>query len=218
MAPRPLVFLAAIAMGATLSGCLTGERPTLAEDSAIDAPLGDPAVDAVLEQFGALPDATFTADYLITNNFGPIVRTATVAQAPDGRRSITIGDVRFLIEPASAVTCVAREVEGGREIICNEGIDDATVSDLQVTHQFYGRSAATRLRTDAERRVSATDGYTAAFAGRDARCVSVPVTGGSKVYCALPEGLLASYQGPDVLIELTAFRGEVEEAAFDRMF
>jgi hypothetical protein len=217
--PSTIVTALSVVLAATLAltGCLTGPRPTLAEDSNIDAPVGDPAVDAVLAPFAGLNGATFTASYQVTNNFGPIQRDATVAQSADGRRSIAIGQVLFLLEPASSVTCVTRtENEGENSQLCTEGVNDASISDLQITHQFYGRSAAARLRTDAERRIGPTEGYQATFAGREARCVSIPVSGGSKVYCVLPEGMLAAYQGPDVLIELTGYEPVADESRFDR--
>lgn len=204
--------LAVMMLGAVaLTGCFTGERPTLAEAAVLGAPVGDPASDAVLTRFAELPDATFTARYEITNNFGPITRDATVVQTADGRRSITIGEVRFILEPGRSLTCRL-----DRDEPCDTQIDDAAVSDLQVTHQFYGRSASDRLRIDAERRVAPTEGYDASFAGVEARCVTVPVSGGSKAYCALPEGVLASYQGPDVLVVLTGFEPAADESAFDQ--
>ncbi len=213
MSPRHVLLAAATLATAViaLSGCLTGERPTLAEEAVIGAPVGDPASDAVLGHLAASADASFTAVYEITNNFGPITRDATVVQTDDRRRSITIGDVRFLIEGPSAATCDLTTAEP-----CRNRIDDAAVSDLQVTHQFYARSASDRLRTDAQRRVGPTDGYEAEIAGRTARCVSVPVSGGSKVYCVLPEGVLAQYQGPDLLITLVGFSTDPDESAFAR--
>lgn len=199
------VFTAAL----SLTGCLTGERPTLAEEAVIGAPVGDPATDAVLEHLASSADAVFTASYEITNNFGPISRDATVVQTEDRRRSVTIGDIRFLIEGPSTATC-----DLGTDEPCRDRIDDAAVSDMQVTHQFYSRSASDRLRTDAQRRVGPTEGYEAEFAGNVARCVSVPVSGGTKVYCVLPEGVLAQYQGPDVMITLTGFDDEPDHSVF----
>lgn len=193
-----------------LTGCLTGERPTLADDTAVGAPVGDPAVDAVLQRLGEVDGAVFTASYEITNNFGPVTKSASVTQTAERRRSITIGDIRFVFDGQTAITCDLRQSDDN----CTGTVDDAAISDLQVTHQFYGRSAANRLRTDATRRVGPTEGYEAEFAGRLAICASVPVSGGSKVYCALDDGVLASYQGPDVLIELTGFEPAADEGLF----
>lgn len=214
MAGRPFTAIVVSAALVVLTGCITGERPSFDESTAVDAPTGDAAVDAVLEPLTRLDQAVFTATYRITNNFGPVTREATVAQRGDGERSTTIGDVRFLIGDAVASTCVFGG-DGPASTACSDGIDDAAISDLQVTHQFAGRSAASRLRTDARRRIGPTDGYEAVLAGQTARCVSIPVAGGSKVYCSLPEGPLASYQGPDLLIELTSFTpGAPDDALF----
>ncbi|CAN5577736.1 hypothetical protein BH23ACT3_BH23ACT3_00300 [soil metagenome] len=209
---RNALSITAVALLASLglAGCFTGERPTLAEEAAVGAPVGDPASDAVLERFAAGPDATFTATYEITNNFGPITRDATVVQAPERRRSVTVGHIRYVIDGPSAQTC---DLDTGPP--CTDRIDDAAISDLQITHQFYSRSVADRLRVDAERRVGPTDGYVVEIAGRTAHCVSVPVSGGSKVYCVLDEGILAQYQGPDVLIVMTGFDPSPDESAFD---
>lgn len=204
----PIVLLALGTAG--LTGCITGERPTLADELSADSPTGDANVDAVLQRLAAVDDAVFTAGYEVTNNFGPLTEPATVVQAADGRRSITIGDIRFLIEGSTTATCNLTTDT------CSTTIDDAAVSDLQVTHQFYGRSAANRLRTDAARRTGPTEGYTAEIGGTTATCVSVPVTGGNKVFCATDAGALASYQGPDTVITLRSFEPAADEARFSR--
>jgi hypothetical protein len=203
---RTVVPLAALAV-LVLGGCATGERPSFAEAAEVDDGVGDPAVDAVLERLDIAENATGTATYEITNNFGAISRPGTVVQTVDGRRSITVGDVRFLIEGAATATC---NLATGA---CTDTIDDAAVSDMQLTHQFYGRSPATRLRTDAARRVGPTEGYTAEFGGVPATCVGVPVAGGTTVYCATDDGVLANYQGSDAVITLTGWSPAYDEAA-----
>ena len=198
--------MAAAVSATTLTGCLTGERPTLADGA--DAATGDAAVDAVLERLDLAEDAVFTASYDVTNNFGPLTKEATVTQLGDGRRSVTVGDVRFLLGGDRTATCtLGTDVE-----TCSTTIDDVRLSDLQITHRFYARSAASRLRTDASRRVGDTEGYTADIGGQTATCVSVPVSGGTKVWCALDAGPLASYQGPDVIVTLTSFSPDGDEA------
>jgi hypothetical protein len=209
-APRRPAVIAGLLALSLLAGCAVGERPTLVEDVAVEAAAGDPATDAVLGRLAIVDDAAFTATYEITNNFGGLTRSATVVQSGDGRRSITIGDVRFLIDGSQTSTC---RLDTGT---CSDTIDDAAVSDLQVTHQFYGRSTANRLRTAARRRIGPTEGYTATIGNATATCVGVPVDGGTTVFCALDEGPLASYQGRDVLITLTAVESTVDETAFER--
>lgn len=233
---RALGFVAACSVIAT--GCLTGPRPTLSDEASLPA-TGDPGVDALARSLSEIAPGPFTARYQITNNFGAIARPATVAHDGDQRRSITIGPVRYLIDGASVSTCrPARTsdrpdagpgdesdtppatgedhvVFGSDEVICSGTLDDAAVSDLQVTHQFYERSPATRLSADARRRIGPIESYGAELAGRDAQCLSIPVDGGSKVYCVLDTGILASYQGPDVIIELLDYTAEIDERSFD---
>ena len=45
-------------------------------------------------------------------------------------------------------------------------------------------------------------------------CADVPVSGGTKVYCALDAGPLARYDGNDVLIELIAYDETPDESLF----
>jgi hypothetical protein len=209
---RHLLTLTGVALSVLgLAGCVTGERPTL-EETASAASVGDAPVDAVISRLETTGGAAFTATYELTNNYGPVTRTATVSQLPDGRRSVTIGDVRFLFGGASNATC---QLGTGVEQ-CRDGVEDAAVSDLQVTHQFYDRSAVDRLRTDAGRDVGFTEGYATEIAGQPATCVSVPVNGGAKVWCALDSGPLASYQGPDVTITMTSYSPVGDETLFAR--
>ena len=91
-----------------------------------------------------------------------------------------------------------------------EFIDDAAVSDLNITNQFWGDAFAARLRLDASRRVGFTEGETAEIAGLPASCVRIPLPGTGETaphveYCALDRGPLARYFGADVSIELTSY-------------
>lgn len=212
---RPMTRVAATIVALTaaavlIGGCFTGPRPVLREDST-PAATGDPSVDALVASLQESPAVSFTATYRITNNFGGESRDAIVARRDDGRISVTIGDVRFLYGSGPLSTC-SRGGDG--ELDCTDSIDDAAVSDMQVTHQFFDRSAAQRLSADASRRVGTVDTYEAVFAERTAQCVGVPVDGGSKVYCVTPEGVLAAYQGPDVMIELTGWIDTVDESLY----
>ena len=128
--------------------------------------------------------------------------------APD-RRSITINNVRFIYDGASVATCDLVTAE------CEATINDARVSDVSVTHEFYGKSFAQRLRVDASRRVGDPAGYSITQAGQQALCVDVPVTGGSNIYCALSNGVLARYDGNDLFIEMTTYSDFPDETAFE---
>jgi hypothetical protein len=129
-------------------------------------------------------------------------------QAQNRRRSITINDVRFLDGSGTAATCNLSTAE------CEAIINDARVSDVQITHDFYGSSFARRLRVDAGRSLAPALGYAETIAGQSAVCADVAVSGGTKVYCALDSGPLARYDGNDVVIEMTASNPTPDESKF----
>ena len=199
----------AVVSALLLTACVTGERPSFVDDaSAAGTPVGDAPVDAVLGRLENPAAQPFTADYTILTKATGGTSNATVAVDVD-RRSITISNIRFLIEGSRTGTC---NVESGR---CSNSIDDGRVSDIQVTHEFYGVSAARRLRADAARRIGQTAPSAATIASLAATCVSVPVTSDSAAtYCVLENGLLARMDNGDVAIELTAFRDGVDETDF----
>ncbi len=204
-----VVLAAAVLVGALLlTACVTGERPSFIDDEDVPGtPVGDAAIDAVLGRLEGSDPPPFTAEYTIVTNASGGTSNATVVVDVD-RRSITISNIRFLIEGSRTGTC---NTQSGR---CSNSIDDARVSDIQVTHQFYGEATARRLRSDAAQRIGATAASAATIAGLAATCVSVPLSDGSPVYCALENGLLARMDNGDVDIELTSFRDGVDERAF----
>jgi hypothetical protein len=191
-----------------LAACATGPRPSFDADEPTQAATGDPAIDAVLERLDRVGLERFTADYTVLTRLGGRESTATVVQADNSRRSITINDVRFLDGSGTSATCNLTTAE------CEAVINDARVSDVQITHDFYGSSFARRLRVDAGRSLSPARGYTETIAGQPATCADVAVSGGTKVYCALDSGPLARYDGNDVLIELVALNSTPDESKF----
>ncbi len=205
--PRRSALLAA-ALVAVLTGCITGERPTLEENVPTETSSGSSEIDAVLQRLDAAPIATFTAEYDLTTRFGDIQSVATVVQDDVGRRSITINDVRFVITDGTDVTCDLTVAE------CEASINDARVSDIGVTHEFYSTSFARRLRADANRRIGDPTGYTDTIAGQQATCVDIPLSGIVRTYCALDAGPLAHYEGNDLIIDLTSLSDTPDESKF----
>jgi len=191
-----------------LAACATGQRPSFDADEPTQQATGDPAIDAVLERLDRVGLEQFTADYTILTRLGGQESTATVVQASDSRRSITINTVRFLDGTGTASTCNLTTAE------CEAVINDARVSDVQITHDFYGSSFARRLRVDAGRSLAPARGYTETIAGQPATCADVSVSGGTKVYCALDTGPLARYDGNDVAIELVTVSPTPDESKF----
>jgi hypothetical protein len=200
--PLRRVLVAMSAATVILGGCITGERPELV----VEDPIRDQAVEAVLELLDRAGDRDFTADYdIIPSATGET--TAATVRVSDRRIRVTVGTVDYLIDGSVSRTCVAGD--------CIDRIDDAPISNLHITHRFWGDSFAARLRLDAARNLSAGQGRTGTIAGRPATCVDLTVVGGTPTYCALDEVGLARYFGADVSIELTAYSPDVDPDAFD---
>jgi len=192
-----------------LTACATGARPFFDGDQPARAETGDEAIDAVLERLDRATLTEMTADYEILTRLGGTSSAATVVQQPPDRRSITVGDIRFIYDGGPIATCDLTTVE------CEASINDARISDVGITHRFYAEDFARRLRVDANRRIGDPVPSTTSIAGMPAQCVGVPVSGGTKTYCALDTGPLARYDGNDVQIELVAYADTADESAFD---
>jgi hypothetical protein len=202
--------LVAVLIGASvLTACATGQRPSFDADQPLLTPTGDPGIDAVLDRLDAVGLEQFTADYTILTRLGGLESTATVVQADNSRRSVTLNNVRYLNGTGNDATCNLTTDE------CEAVINDARTSDIQVTHDFYGPSIARRLRVDASRRLDNSRAYESTIAGQTATCAEVPVSGGTKNYCALDSGVLARYDGADLAIELVTVNDVPDETKFD---
>ena len=214
--PRTRRSLAVGAVAAVvLAGCALGERPVLGPpgDTVPTAPTGNDQLDTVLGLLDSADGATFTASYELRTLFGSLDSTALVSRGDDLGTSITIENadrrIRFLADAEGERTC---DLVAGT---CEDGFDDARISDTQLPHDFWGRAFASRLRADANRRIADPVLYEDDVAGQAASCVDVDVSGGSKTYCALGAGPLARFLGPDVEIELVAWSPEPDPSAFE---
>lgn len=196
-----------------LASCATGERPSLEPDSAPPtAVTGNGAIDDVLGLLDSVDDSEFTAGYAIETKFNTVSSTGLVVIAAGPRRSVTIENddrsVRFIEDAGEERTC---DLVTGE---CESILNDARISDTQLPHTFYGSAFASRLRADAERRISEPVAYTLEIAGQTAECVDVGVTGGTKTYCALPSGPLAKFVGADVTVDLTSYSPDPDVSKF----
>jgi len=206
---RSRLVLAICAAALTLSACALGPRPTLQPVTTID----DNGAQRVLSRLERANALDFTAEYdIIPSTTGTTTKAQVVQQ--DGRRRITIGNVVFSSDGNSAQTC-QNDLEG-----CSDFLDDARISDLNITHLFWGPALASRLGIDANRRIGPSTEYATSIAGRRAICVdvilpSVATTTGTVTYCALRAGVLARYFGADVSIELTSFEPGTVPADFE---
>lgn len=198
---------AAFAFAVIATGCITGERATFGCGPGEST--GRTEIDEVLNRLECVATSTFTAKYTILTRLGDVESDATVVQATSGRRSITINDVRYVYDNGRTATCdLVTET-------CEAVINEARTSDVLLTSEFYAQAMASRLRVDAERRIGDPVASEIEVAGQPAVCVAVPVSGGTKTYCALESGVLARFDGSDLLIELTGYSDIPDEAAFD---
>ncbi|MEY2583341.1 MAG: hypothetical protein QOE09_3190 [Ilumatobacteraceae bacterium] len=192
-----------------LSGCFTGQRPSFTtEPFPRGSSSGDPSIDQVLTQLDAVNDGPYTAGYTVLTKFGNTTRPASVSVAPS-RRSVTVGDVRFLSAGGSSQTCALHTTAP-----CSSSIDPARISDTQITPDFYAADAAKRLRRSAVARIGPPVSHNEQIAGQSATCVEVPVPGGTAVYCTLTKGPLARLDDGAVSINLTQYAPTIDESLF----
>lgn len=196
------------------ASCATGERPTFEEERPVPTnTTGNAEIDTVLGLLDTVDGSQFTAGYSIETKFNTVSSTGVVVQADDSRLSITVENderrVRFLVDDSGERTCDLLTDE------CEASLNDARISDTQLSHEFYGPSFASRLRADADRRISDPTLYEEAIAGQDATCVDLDVSGGTKTYCALASGALARFVGADVGIDLTSYSPEPDTSKFE---
>jgi hypothetical protein len=205
---RPGVL--ALALSAVLlTGCFTGERPHFNDDPfPTGAMTGDAAIDAVLLKLDTPVTGPVTATYSVLTKFGNITNTAA-AVVDAGNRSVTIGNVRYIQTPTAGATCT---VDGS--VPCTAALDASRVSDIGVTIDFYSAEAATRLRRDARAKIAPTTPHAETIADQSAICVDVPLAGGTAVYCALDNGLVAKVDDGDVAVNLTALAATADAVLF----
>ena len=178
-----------------LTGCQIGPRPTLGPEP---TEIGDAATEAVLVELETAETGPYTATYEIRPTRGETT-TATVTWAGADTGRVAIGATEYVIDASGRQTCNTETQE------CRPGIDAQPISDLAIAPEFYGGSAATRLRRDAAIRVGPTTGSEDQIAGQPAICVAVPIEDTASVFCAVRGGPLARWRTTDVTIELTSF-------------
>jgi hypothetical protein len=187
-----------------MSGCFTGERPTLAHEPTT----GSPAVDAVIDRVNSLGDAVYTAGYDVVTAFDGQTTLVEASQSGPSRRSLTIGEVRYLVDGSSTRTCTVSTGE------CTDTIDASRVSDVQMSPDFFGTSLAARIRHDAEVAVGEPTASTEEVLGQAATCAAIPIDNATNTYCVLDNGVLARLDGGDVDVMMTAYEPGADAALF----
>ena len=194
-------FAVAIVAPLLFSGCITGERPSFGSQA-------DPAIEAVLSKLDT-SIGPFTASYSLLTRFGNIVTPVTVAIQNESERSITFGDIRFLQSVGGFRTCTLSTGQ------CSITADDATISNLSVTHEFYGSAPAARIRQDVTTMVGPAIASVEQFVDQNATCVQLSFTSGTKKYCVLENGMLAFQDTPDLQITLTKLTDTIDVRLFN---
>lgn len=193
-----------------LAGCATGQRPYFNAEGAFPpgTTTGDPSIDAVLNKIDAVTTGPVTAAYSILTKYGNITRPGLVVLDP-GYRSITVGNIRYIQTPDRAATCTEDNTQP-----CVDAFDPQRISDTAVTVDFYAAETAKRMRRDAQAKIGPAVLHTDTIAEQAATCVDVPLPGGTAVYCALDNGLVAKVDDGDVLVTLTLYGSVVDKNAF----
>lgn len=184
------------------TSCFTGERPHFNDDPlAVGSPTGDEAIDAVLSKLDSPTDGPATAVYTVLTKYGngPAV-PATVVLNND-QRAIEVATTRFIDLSSEQFTCTIDPVTT-TDSDCVNGFDAARISDVGITINFYAAEAAIRLRRDAQARLAAASASKETIGNQEATCASVPLPGGTAIYCVLSNGMIAKLDDGDVLITL----------------
>lgn len=214
--PSPLTLrrlLVVAALSVTGVTACAGKRGTLADapvaptaGGAEGQPVGDAFVDAVLGDLERPMESSFTVTYAVTRKLGSLQASATVSRGPLAT-SVTIGDVRYVRAEVDRTCLLAAGT-------CEDTINEARVSDLGLSSLFWRDAPARSLRVAYGRRAAPATGEETTVAGQAARCTSVPLGGGTEVYCSLASGTLARMDTAYVTVELTAFEPTVRQEVF----
>ncbi|HEX9260621.1 MAG TPA: hypothetical protein VF855_13865 [Acidimicrobiales bacterium] len=212
MPARRLLVVTALAV-VTLTGCVTGERPTLGPmpdlGGSTGTPVGDAGVDKVLGLLEAAQrgsPTTFTAVYGVTRKLGPLSVSGTVVR-DGGNLSITLGDVRYLVGGASKTCTVSTGA-------CEAGLLEQRTSDVTVGSGFFAASPARALRVAYARKTGPAVPSQQTVAGIAVDCVDILAGAGTERYCATPAGPLALWDTADKTVTLAKFETTADPNAF----
>jgi hypothetical protein len=183
---------------------MTGDRPTLAQETST----GYPAVDDLVDRIGDLGEARYTAHYDVLVRYGEVSTTASASQSDENRRSLTVGDIRYVTHAQIAKTCTVSTAA------CVPQIDPTRVSDVMMTPDFFGTSLVARVELDATRAIAEPVVTVEQTDGGEATCVAIPITDATTTYCVLENGVLTRLDGPDLVVTMTSYSDEVDELLY----
>lgn len=196
-----------------LSGCMTGPRPRLVDDTT-NTPLTNENAQGVVDALITAPRQPYTVSYDILTKFGGRTSSATVTGDSTHGTAVQIDAIRYVFLPdGRTFTCVSGA--------CAAGTDETLVSDRQLTSRFFKESAVSRIRQDARVAMGEITFEITPVAGTSALCIGVPVIDGNgasqtKSYCAFSTyGLLASMDTADLTITATSVASSADLTYFE---
>ena len=203
---RLVKLLASASVGAlVLSGCFTGERPTLMPEKTVPA-VSDTAIQDVIAILNSTPTSNFTIAYEVVTKFGDLHTAATLAFDPSSGTSITIAEVRYIyLVNGTTLTCSTITSD------CAPGIDESRVSDRQLVSTIFKKATTERMQQDARVAVGSAVASDAVIVDNNATCSAIPVVDSngatqSKTYCAFNDlGVVASMDTADLAITALSF-------------
>ena len=203
---RLVKLLASASIGAlVLSGCFTGERPTLMPEITVPA-VSDTAIQEVIAILNSTPTSNFTIAYEVVTKFGDLHTAATLAFDPSLGTSITIAEVRYIyLANGTTLTCSTITSD------CAPGIDESRVSDRQLVSTIFKKATIERMQQDARVAVGSAVASDVVIVDNNASCSAIPVVDGngatqSKTYCAFTDlGVVASMDTADLTITALSF-------------
>jgi hypothetical protein len=203
---RLVKLLASASISAlVLSGCFTGERPTLMPEITVPA-VSDTAIQEVIAILNSTPTSNFTIAYEVVTKFGDLRTAATLAFDPSLGTSITIAEVRYIyLANGTTLTCSTITSD------CAPGIDESRVSDRQLVSTIFKKATTERMQQDARVAVGSAVASDEVIVDNNASCSAIPVVDGngatqSKTYCAFTDlGVVASMDTADLTITALSF-------------
>ena len=203
---RLVKLLASASVGAlVLSGCFTGERPTLMPEKTVPA-VSDTAIQDVIAILNSTPTSNFTIAYEVVTKFGDLHTAATLAFDPSLGTSITIAEVRYIyLANGTTLTCSTITSD------CAPGIDESRVSDRQLVSTIFKKATIERMQQDARVAVGSAVASDVVIVDNNASCSAIPVVDSngatqSKTYCAFTDlGVVASMDTADLAITALSF-------------
>ena len=188
-----------------LSGCFTGERPTLVPNETVPA-ISDVAIQDVVTILESSPATAFTINYEVVTKLRDLHTAATLAYDEALGTSVTIAEVRYIYS-VNGTTLTCSTITGD----CSPGIDESRVSDRQLVSTIFKQAAVDRMQQDSRVAVGSAVASQEVIVDNNATCSAIPVVDSngatqSKSYCAFAQlGVIASMNTADLSVTALSY-------------